>query len=312
MLFARKIFPGHRRSVITQSQSQLNKIHKLKLKKPEAEAESGNMEEELMQALELNASEIRKLLDFEKDETPLKVIVKKPATKVQYVVRAPIYNLPPSSVGLKGYALILNIIEFEDYTMSRGRGATLDMEYMRELWKQLGYQIFPSEEDLKKKRMTKDDILRMIKEFKESCEKGKPKSIVVYIGSHGGWDTICTSDADKEGNEITIKLYNEIIDEFSNAKFKNQRKILPKIFLIQACQDHSRNSRDNSKPHPPGHIDDTVVCTAQVPGASANRDYHKGSWFVYCLTWVFMNKAHKCTLDEMLTMVTITIMLHHK
>jgi len=156
---------------------------------------------------------------------------------------------------------------------------------------------------VRKKLKTKDDIMRMIEEFKTACKKQLPKSIVVFIGSHGGWNKICTSDPpDADGNPVFLKLYEDIVDQF-NAEICPSLANKPKIFLVQTCQDHIRNEKDNIAPN--FYISDTIVCAAQVPGFTASRDKYKGSWFVYCLTWVFKEKAHKCTLREMLDMVKL-------
>ncbi|CAL8123907.1 unnamed protein product [Orchesella dallaii] len=272
-----------------------------------SQASSGDMAE-LMKKLELSESEVRKLLDFVKDVTPLDVDVLTPTQSLDYQEHS--YNLPPESKGLKGYALFLNIIKFENGLRSREEGADIDMRYMSELWSQLGYKIFPKSIEKREKDLKfKEDIKRMISDFKEACHKGKPRSIIVFIGSHGGWNTICTSDPkDDKGNLVTIKLYEEIVDEFSTEKLKDQPKNQPKIFLIQTCQDHIpvRNATDDVPPD--FHISDTIVCTAQVPGAVSHRDKYKGSWFLYCLTYVFMKKAHKLyTLREMLDIVRIII-----
>jgi len=112
--------------------------------------------EELMEKLELDEDEIGRLLDFKRDKTPLDVVVQKPEggflfSSLNYKENP--YNLPPDSKGIKGLALVLNIIEFKNPNLgSREAGAELDMEYMTDLWNQLGYKIHPlSKKDREKK-----------------------------------------------------------------------------------------------------------------------------------------------------------------
>lgn len=210
--------------------------------------------------------------------------------------------------------LIINVIKFDPN--EERRGAELDGRYMNELWKELGYVIF-TDDELKfygadTTRFTRDQIIAIIQRFKTRCQMENPASIIVYIGSHGYWESICTSDGK------LISIMKEVVDEFSHRRLPElQGK--PKIFIINSCQNFISSESDcvveefnmidlnvrkeSDKVYLPPN-NDSVICRSQVPGYTSARDIYKGSHFVYCLTYVMMNYAWKHSFQELLAMVS--------
>lgn len=224
------------------------------------------------------------ILDFIQSMKPLDVEVVSPSEQMTFKDK---YNLP---AGGKGLALIMNIVEFDDELPRKG--SDKDLEYMSELWPQLGYELYPkSKKDRELKKRSKEEVIRLIDSFVEKCQASKPKSIVVFVGSHGGLNTIHTSDGK------SIHLYGDLVNKFGRESCPVIRAC-PKIFLIQTCQNIKRNETDSYNSAAP--ISDALIVTAQVPGHEANRDAFKGSWFIYCLTYVIMNHAHKTSFQDML------------
>jgi len=146
----------------------------------------------------------------------------------------------------------------------------------------------------------------MIKSFKEECLKEKPNSIVVVVGSHGGRDVFHTSDRPgKTMDTYTLDVDIDIVNQFSTKECQILEDV-PKIFLIQTCQNIlSRNQHDTlAPPRDKVPMKNFLVCTPQVHGFPSNRDFKKGSWFIYSLTLVFMRRAYELPFNKLLSLVS--------
>jgi len=53
----------------------------------------------------------------------------------------------------------------------------------------------------------------------------------------------------------------------------------------------------------PYPLENTLICLGTRENMYCNRDIYKGSWFVYCLTFVLMRESYKKSLSEMLPLV---------
>ncbi|CAL8129011.1 unnamed protein product [Orchesella dallaii] len=238
----------------------------------------------------------KELHDFVHKCTELYVDVKWPEATVP--TRQCRYVLPPKG---KGYAFILNIIEIRGEKIRKG--ADLDTTYMTNLWKGLGYDIFPKNEDFREGRFKfEEDIRKELNIFREKCIEDKIDSFVIFIGSHGYNDVILTSD------NKTLDIYDDIIYQFQfgiserkNGKMVEKR--VARIFLNQSCQIDvpqdlvkSANSCASRTPN----VTDTIYIKAQIPKFLASRDIKCGSYFVIVLTYVLMTKAWNTQLLAML------------
>lgn len=253
--------------------------------------DTNNPADEVMDAMD--AVEV----DFRNSFRPLEVAVRKPMSRMTFPDDQ--YRLP---VGFKGYALILNITEFDDSRRARA-GAKYDTEYMTNLWKQLDYQVITHDAGYYSYQQV-DDILNEFKSKFTSLPPGSPVSCVIFIGSHGRFSSIETSDSRE------INLYRDVIYKF-DAKNCPQLQGKPKIFLIQACQRFEyddatvkppldRREVDSTLPTP---IDDAIVCFSTIPGYVANRDMYLGTWYIYCFAKVVMENAYRMDFLRMLKKV---------
>lgn len=124
---------------------------------------------------------------------------------------------------------------------------------------------------------------------------------MVFVGSHGEFSKICTSDIPVyiNGNleephlrclqDIVLKLNNEDCPMLAGC---------PKIFIFQGCQNFA-DEEDGRTP-----LSDTAVLTAQVPGFPAYRDVCTASHFVCILTRFMMEHAHEKSLQEIMQETT--------
>ncbi|CAL8129012.1 unnamed protein product [Orchesella dallaii] len=238
----------------------------------------------------------KELHDFVHEGVQLDVDVKWPEATV--TSKPSRYILPPKG---KGYAFILNIVEIPGEKIRKG--ADLDTTYMTNLWKGLGYEIFPKNEDFRKGHSKcEGDIRKELEIFREKCIEDKIDSFVIFIGSHGYNDVILTSD------KKTLDIYDDIIYQFQfgiserkNGKMVEKR--VARIFLNQSCQIDapqdlvkSTNSGGSRTPN----VSDTIYIKAQIPKFEAGRDIKCGSYFVIVLTYVLMTKAWNTQLLAML------------
>lgn len=210
---------------------------------------------------------------------------------MKYLTLQDHYQLPHD---FKGFALILNIIEFENPSRNRG-GAKLDTQYMTDLWTQLGYHVTSHEGSF-----TFLQVDQILEQFKSQFTNFPPMakfSCLIFIGSHGCFSKIESSD------HKDINLYKDVIYKF-DTKNCPQLEGKPKIFLIQACQRFGTDSvpdpRTESDAMLQTPIDDAIVCFSTMPGYVANRDLYLGTWYTYCLAKVIMEEAHHMDFLRML------------
>ncbi|ODM95841.1 Caspase-6 [Orchesella cincta] len=229
-------------------------------------------------------------VDFVNSMEPLTVYVTKPISNM--VFSDDHYKLEQ---GFKGYALVLNITEFVDPSKNRG-GAKHDTGYMTNLWTSLGYEVTSREGFF-----TLENVRKILEEFKSKFVQRPAASCVVYIASHGEFNSIHSSD------HQSINLYKHIIYNFDSERCEELIG-KPKIFIIQACQrfqtDDERTQVDAELQTP---IDHAIVCFSTIPGYVSNRDLYLGTWYTYCLTKVFMEEAHHLPLVKMLELTQDTM-----
>lgn len=223
-------------------------------------------------------------LDMIRSLHPFKVKVFLPQKKLRHIDDH--YKLPTH---YKGQALILNIIEFDEHvTLSERKGAVNDTVYMQDLWKALGFEV-----TIHAGKLTKFDVLKAIADFTEYIhEDDELTACVVYIGSHGEHGKVFTSEGDY------LNPYSDII--YKIAKL-DSLKGKPKFYIVNACQNFSRTEHDAS--HLKMKVEDAIICFSTLPGERSNRDIYMGSWYVNCLTLVFMENAFKKDLESLLFLV---------
>lgn len=171
---------------------------------------------------------------------------------------------------------------------------------MADLWSELGYDVTTHEGFF-----TSETIMDILTEFKAKFQTrspmGEPQSCVVFIGSHGSFSKIESSD------HHPIDLFQDLIFTF-DAKSSPSLIGKPKIFIVQSCQrfqtdDIRTPNRSEADAMLMNPIDDAIVCFSTVPGYVANRDVYLGTWYAYCLAKVFMDHAHQLDLLKLLKKV---------
>jgi len=226
-------------------------------------------------------------LDFLSNETPLIVTVKSGVKK--YGNEADAYK---NISNPRGFALIIHNENYPDPGMKRA-GATNDLHYMLNLFKQLKYNV-----------MVKRDVMShylepTLNEFKSQFSKTEVDSCVVICMGHGESNGFILVDGQ------TINIWTDLIYRFDNTSCP-QLINKPKIFIFQACQNFSnvqqRSSMDSNSFRPQPIMSDALVCFSTIPGNVSYRDSYLGSWYIYCLTETFMNHAHNTNIEELLRM----------
>jgi len=145
------------------------------------------------------------------------------------------------------------------------------------------------------------NFIALIEEFKQKFEQNPVDSCVVVIMSHGECNTVLTKDMQY------INLWEQIVYQFDNLHCP----VLlgkPKIFIIQACQTFKVPSRteEDAIPLPQKtvpRVTDMLVCMSTTPGFKAHRDPYLGTWYIYTVTKVFMENAHRMDVVEMMRKV---------
>jgi len=207
------------------------------------------------------------------------------------------YVLPPKG---KGYAFILNIIEFDNEPGWFRKGASNDTHYMTKLWKGLGFKIFPEKSFRESPFKCMADIMRKLHEFKKLCIKDLVDCFVVFVGSHGWNNLILTSD------HQLLHIYNDLIYSFQYSSNKR----VARLFINQSCQNDAQSCVTYVGPQKPmTDVQEYVYVAAQMPSLEASRDELCGSYFVIVLTYVFMTKSWN---TDLLNMLKEVIKVKHK
>lgn len=204
----------------------------------------------------------------------------------------------------RGFALIMNNIDFPNDPNAKRTGAEHDSENLRLLCQDLGFHTTV------RHNVTRNDLKHptegILRKFRDQFLPGHEDvdACLVAIMSHGTGNLIRTSDP----GDTYIDLKEEIIKPFNNS-FCRQLINKPKIFIVQACRGDSRDRgairteqdgkimADIRPQSPPGNFcpaptngsgellpsnEDILVCYSTVPGYVANRDTERGTWYINC------------------------------
>ncbi|XP_047113086.1 caspase-2 [Schistocerca piceifrons] len=240
--------------------------------------------------------------------TPLKVNVKQATTVINRTNHnhIPVYTMLSHP---KGYALIINNIQFLENIEPERRGAEIDERNLKDLLEGLGYDV-SIYNDLCYKEME-----RKIEEFTKLEGHKSVDSCVVAVMSHGR--------AGPLANSTSIICYDGglrdvewVISKFDNASCPNlQGK--PKIFFFQTCRG---NCTDIGVPSPPlpkeirtytdGRVQNTIrkvsdmlIAFSTIPGYASHRDKYLGTWYIQTICQVFMEHAWNTDIEDMLKIV---------
>jgi len=226
--------------------------------------------------------------DFIQNDKPLEVKVK----LCDALIERPVTEAYPMTSTPRGGALIMNNIKFDEERtgLKTRHGAQNDTIYLRNLLQQLGYSPVEIHEDI----TDHDEFEMIITLFKKKMKKDPPASVVVAIMSHGEGDKLNLTEGDD------IDKWDDLVYKF-DSKQCPQLQGVPKIFIIQACQ--GRTGEDRKMPEQPKRdpqVADTLVCFSTIPKYVSHRDRWVGCWYIYCLTKVFMENAHRMDIIDML------------
>lgn len=228
----------------------------------------------------------------------------------------------------RGFALIINNINFLGDSRAKREGAEKDTAHLEQLLQQLGFDVV-IRHDVKKRELLERGNGIIEKFINQFCTK-PVDACIVAIMSHGKEGHIRSHDAedlrDTSGNYW--HFYDDILKRFNNRHCPSL-KGKPKIFIVQACQgsqedrgvrrtqtdgknlsaseNQSTNIEENwSHLNAPVNIpetEDMVVCYSTVPGFVSNRDVEHGTWYIRSLCKVFMESAWNTEFTKLLRKV---------
>ncbi|XP_038051916.1 uncharacterized protein LOC119724777 [Patiria miniata] len=216
----------------------------------------------------------------------------------------------------KGLAFILNNSDFDQ---CEREGSQIDMDNMKHLFQELGYEIVCHED------LTGQEITENFKEFasKFNQEGARYDSAVIVLMSHGDKGVILGTD---RAHVKLRDLQRELeADQCPGLKGK------PKMYFVQACRgrlsailpvahDGPNPSSDapgsirpcqELVPVQPDNFAENIRDMADVHFAYSTTDGHLslrseviGSFFVQALCEVFFARAHEDNLDTLMNKVT--------
>ncbi|XP_022256372.1 caspase-2-like [Limulus polyphemus] len=218
----------------------------------------------------------------------------------------------------RGYCLIINNVLFQNILPERF-GSYEDARKLDVVFHELGYEvIFRSDQ-------TAQEILGLTKKFSEKPEHEEVDSCVVIILSHGDYNIIYGSDAEKVQLDTILNFFNN--DNCQRLRGK------PKMFFIQACQGDNYDRgvsiccKADSKPYIQQIIQnasqpimsassclqtwsDMLISHSTLPGHISYRNEISGSWYGQALASVLMEHAHEMDLLHMLLKVDQIVKEH--
>jgi len=156
----------------------------------------------------------------EVNKTPLRIKVEKGTTFFSDPLRIyPMLSRP------RGYALIINNLEFDDPDRFPNRkGAQVDGENLEILFTELGFRV------MSYKNMKRKETLRKLIDFSDLTDRNEVDMMIVCILSHGLENgKIVTSDGFK------IDTDSDVLRRFNN-DYCPKLKGKPKFFIIHACR----------------------------------------------------------------------------
>lgn len=215
----------------------------------------------------------------------------------------------------RGYALIINNIDFIGNPSASRTGAEKDTENLTQLFEALHFKV-TSYHNVKKSTVFKHIELFLDQFTIEDC-------CIVVIMSHGSEGYFLTSDAASSNspNKNRVWIWKELLPRFNNRHCPKLRH-KPKIFIIQSCRGDERDrgirhrnqidsavsslneagesgtttgihaAAASTVPQDEGIIvveddedderipsfEDMIICQSTVPGFVSNRDIEKGTW----------------------------------
>ena len=135
----------------------------------------------------------------------------------------------------RGFALILNNIDFIGDPSARRDGGEIDSNNLFALLTQLHFEV------TKLENVKKDDLLKPhtghISKFLDQFKVKNVDCCIVVVMSHGSEGYFMTVDPEKHSNSDSnrVGIWNELLPLFNNRQCP-QLVEKPKIFIIQACR----------------------------------------------------------------------------
>ncbi|XP_014299273.1 caspase-2 isoform X2 [Microplitis demolitor] len=234
----------------------------------------------------------------------------------------------PMKSNPRGLALIITLINYVDTDRDRS-GGIIDHENLISLYTQMGFEVHD------RKDLTADEISDEVKKFSQLKKLRTVDSCFVIISGHG--DSTENGESLIQGVDHTgvastqhreIKC-DKIVNYFSAENCPNLAG-KPKIFIFQACRgknkqkalthQDARQTNDNfslepSIKHHEGNrgirvleksvrnYSDILIVHSTLPNYVSFRDSKYGSWFIQILCEVFMKRAYRSHVFELLQTV---------
>ncbi|ESO82566.1 hypothetical protein LOTGIDRAFT_134426, partial [Lottia gigantea] len=193
----------------------------------------------------------------------------------------------------RGHCVVINNEIFEQ--QSRRYGTEKDVESLKELFKQLNFQITVHD------NKTAQEIHNLIKHYKD-MDHTNYNCFVMMVLSHGSHGNVYGVD----GKEVGIE---QIVISFDSRNCKSLCD-KPKLFFIQACQGGRYTKNDDEDSSEISLPTKTRALTFlfyisinYISGFVSWRDKNFGTWFIQAVVYAFKYWAHSCELAVLMTRV---------
>ncbi|CAI9720322.1 caspase-2-like isoform X3 [Octopus vulgaris] len=258
---------------------------------------SDRIDNSMSPAIEEPCPKKRKLFN----EQDIDILKMKPATRKFYFEN---HSQSYKMDGIpRGLALVININKIAG--MAPREGSSIDYRRMSCLLKQLQFNVVSYDDE----KLTAENILIKVREFKDLPDHKNADATVVCLFSHGTNGFIYGTDGEKVSLDDVFSLFD--VDECPDLRKK------PKIFIMQSCRGDNVDLRrvptlkvsatdfaDNAplqKTEPT--MSDSLFCYPTQEGYQAWRNYAEGSWFIQALVDIFARHACEKDICAMLNMV---------
>lgn len=207
--------------------------------------------------------------------------------------KVPVYKTRSKN---RGKLLLINNIKFINDRHER-EGAELDEVNITKVFQQIGFEVSNY------KNLTKTDMEKKIKSFRDSSSLKKVDIGCVIIMSHGTGHE--RSDSTQVlCSDLQLLETTWIIDQFSSILCKNLSG-KPKIFIFQCCRGNAQDVQYDAIPLSTDQrsLSDMLLAYSTVPGFVSHRDPVNGTLYIQAICKVFMEHAHDTHVEDLLKIV---------
>uniref|UniRef100_A0A1Y1JWU1 Caspase family p20 domain-containing protein n=1 Tax=Photinus pyralis TaxID=7054 RepID=A0A1Y1JWU1_PHOPY len=203
----------------------------------------------------------------------------------------------------RGKLLLINNVKFINDRHER-EGAELDDANLTKLFQEIGFEV------IRHQNLTKTDMEKKIKTFRDSTSLKKVDIGCVIVMSHGTGHERSDSTQVLCSDGLLIET-TWIIDQFNSTLCKNLGA-KPKIFIFQCCRGSAQDVQYDAVPLSTDQrsLSDMLLAYSTVPGFVSHRDPVHGTLYIQAVCKVFMEHAHDTHVEDLLKMVDSKLSMH--